>query len=135
VTASHELEEHVGEVAVALRASSLAELFAEAGRALAGLLLGTLPPPDGPALFVEVHAPDPAALLVDWLNELIYLMDVHHAVFTGLAIERIDDHVVVARVRGVTEPQLRGEVKAATLHAARVLVTDNHVEAHVVLDV
>jgi SHS2 domain-containing protein len=137
MAASHAFEEHVGEVEMTIAAATLPELFAEAGRALAELQLGSVPapPPDGPRVAVQVRAPDRAALLVEWLNELVFRTDVHHAVFTAFDVQRAEAHEVVAEIRGVPEPALRGEVKAATLHEARVEEGSDGFTAHVVLDV
>ena len=40
------------------------------------------PPADAPAVVVELDARDPATLLVDWVNELIFRTEVEHTVFT-----------------------------------------------------
>jgi SHS2 domain-containing protein len=136
MAAAHRFEEHVGEVAVALTADTLPELFAEAGRALAELLLGTVPAPpaDGPRFAVTVSAPDLPALLVEWLNELIFRTDVHHAVFTAFTVD-VRGHELTAEIQGLPEPLLLGEVKAATLHEARVDQRPDGCTGHVVLDV
>jgi SHS2 domain-containing protein len=137
--AHHRFEDHTGEVAVTIEAPTLPELFVQAGRALAELLLGeVLPAPDaGPRVTVEVVAPDRAALLVEWLNELLFQADVHQAVFTGFVVQELADGRVTAELAGVAGPALRGEVKAATLHDARVEPAQggDGWRAHVVLDV
>jgi SHS2 domain-containing protein len=137
MAASHHFEEHVGEVAVAISADTLAEVFVEAGRALALLLLGTVPAPsaDGPRFTVTVAAPDRPALLVEWLNELIFRADVHHAVFTAFTVQRLTEGELVAEIQGLAEPLLLGQVKAATLHDARLDESARGFAAHVVLDV
>jgi SHS2 domain-containing protein len=138
VSASHRFEDHTGEVAIAIEASTVEEVFLEAARALAVLVLGEgapPPPATGPALEVAVEAPDPAALLVEWLNELVYRTDVERAVFTEVAFTRLEDRALAATVRGVREAPLRLEVKAATLHQARLEATEGGYRAHVVLDV
>jgi SHS2 domain-containing protein len=70
---SHTFLEHTGEMHLRIRARSFPELLAEAGRALTGLLLrGARSDAVGSWATIEVRWTDPAALLVDWLNELIY---------------------------------------------------------------
>lgn len=58
-------------------AESLAGLACEAGRALGELLLRGAPAqPAGPWRTIEVRRScDRAALLVDWLNEILYLAE------------------------------------------------------------
>ena len=136
--ASHELLEHTGEVAVRLRAPTPAALLAEAGRALAELMLGD---DDGAraaasvGATVEVRAPDLTTLLIDWLNELVFRSDVDKAVYTEFEIARASEREVAARVRGVAEPTLKTAVKAATFHGAHVSQEGGAYVATVILDV
>jgi SHS2 domain-containing protein len=90
---------------------------------------------------VELDARDPATLLVDWVNELIFRTEVDHTVFTEV------DPVVTAEpgngaswhlkatLRGLPEPSLAGQVKAATLHQARVDRSARGYQANLILDV
>jgi SHS2 domain-containing protein len=134
----HGFTEHTGEVRLEVAASSREELFAEAGRALAELMLGE---PREPALdpapehAVEVRAGDRAALLVEWLNELIYLSEIHKQVFTRFRVEHVDEKRVRAVVAGVSPETLQTAVKAATLHGVSVELRDGRWRASVVLDV
>ena len=136
-SARHRFAEHTGEVRLELAAPSCEELFAEAGRALAELMLGEVPDPgaSAPARAVEVHARDRAALLVGWLNELIYLSETSKQVFTRFDVERVDETAVWARVAGVAPEVLRTAVKAATLHGVSVVRSADGWRASVVLDV
>jgi SHS2 domain-containing protein len=138
VEPSHEFEEHTSEVALTIRAQTLEELFAEAGRALGELMLGEAArgsTPTGAAHKVEVRSSDRTALLVDWLNELIFLSDVHKAAFSAIEVTSISDRHIVAEVRGVAVPVLKTAVKAATFHDASVELHDASARARVVLDV
>jgi SHS2 domain-containing protein len=138
MSAWHRFEDHTSEVELTLGAETLPELFAEAGRALAELLLGTAAV-DGPAapepLRIVVRAPDDASLLVDWINELIYRTETAHRVFTRFDVVRLAGGEIVADLRGLAEPTLAAEVKAATLHQAYVRAAGSAFEGHVVLDV
>jgi len=134
--ASHELIDHTSEVQLRLRADSLGGLLAEAGRALAGLQFrgaeaGTT---TGPRR-LHVSAADRESLLVDWLNELIFLAETERWVATEFEIERADAESVVARVSGVELGRISGLVKAATMHGLRVAEVDGCWEGEVVLDV
>lgn len=137
MTASHQFEDHTSEVALTIEADTLIELFTEAAFALASLMLEKLAPPlaDAPLITVEVSARDHAALLVDWLNELIYRADVTHAVATEVTIRELGPTHLVADLRGLPEPSIRGQAKAATLHRASVERVAIGWRAHVVLDV
>jgi SHS2 domain-containing protein len=132
----HRFEEHTGEVQLAIEAASLASLFEEAGRALAALMLDdpSLGAPGAPKLVV-VAARDREALLVAWLNELIFHADTEHRVATDFAIEEVSDVRLRAVVRAVEPPHLRTAVKAATFHRLRITEDDRGYAATIVLDV
>lgn len=135
--AQHRFEEHTGEVRLELTAPSCEELFAEAGRALAELMLegeGVVPP-SAPGRVVEVHARDRAALLVEWLNELIFLSEISKQVFPRVQVERVDETHARGRVAGLFPETLKTAVKAATLHGVRVECSGGRWRGSVVLDV
>jgi SHS2 domain-containing protein len=133
----HAFEEHTGEVLLRLSAKTLAELFAEAGTALAELMAGDDEPfsADGEAESVVVEARDRDALLVAWINELIYRSETRKRVYTEFAIETASEQVLRGRIRGFVPTHLRTPVKAATLHRLRVEHDEHGYRAEVVLDV
>ncbi len=135
--ASHAFAEHTGEVRLEVRAPSCEALFAEAGRALAELMLGEprSAPAQGVRQAVEVHARDRAALLVEWLNELIFLSEANKLVFTGVEVERVDETGLRGAVWGVAPEVLQVPVKAATWHQVKVEQAGGEWRASVVLDV
>ena len=67
-----ELLEHTADVGVRARGATLEEAFEQATLGLAEVLGGRRPGP-GDAVPVEVAAGDPGGLLVDWLNEVLWL--------------------------------------------------------------
>jgi SHS2 domain-containing protein len=133
---SHELRPHTSEIELHLRAGSLGDLLAEAGRALAEVELTRANClPGGPARPIQVSSSDRAALLVDWLNELIFLADIDRWVAMDFSIDRVEDTEVLARASGVTREWASSRVKAATLHGLRVDDVPGGLEARVILDV
>jgi SHS2 domain-containing protein len=133
---SHEVLEHRSEIALRIRASGFSELLAEAGHALAGIqLAGADCVPGGPAREVRIPARDHAALLVDWLNELIFLAETERWVGLEFEVRSADEQGVVAVVSGVTLEQAPSRVKAATMHGLRLTRVPHGLEAEVLLDV
>lgn len=134
---SHDLLEHTGEVHLRIRAGSLPELLMEAGRALGELMLRGQPagPARGRWEPVAVRSADRAALLVDWLNELIFRAERDREVPTEFEVLEAGETQVLARVRGVPVPEPPALVKAATLHRARVEPVAEGMEADVILDI
>jgi len=136
--ASHVFQDHTAEVLLRVEAPSLAELYAEAGRALAELLA------DDPAAVrcgeperVAVEAADREALLVAWLDELVYRAETRGRVYPVIEVERVTDRMLAATIRGGPPGTWRTAVKAATWHRLRVAEADDGQGfwATVVLDV
>lgn len=134
--ARHSFEDHTGEVRLRLEAPTLAALFEEAALGLAELMLEA---PSGadeePEQSVTVEARDCEALLVAWLNELVFLSETRGRVYTEARVHSVSDTRLEASVRGVFTETLRTAVKAATLHGLRVEQSARGFTATVVLDV
>jgi SHS2 domain-containing protein len=133
--ATHSFAEHVGELAIRLEGCSLAELFTEAARALAEVMLGRPPVAAGDYEQVWVRAPDREALLVAWLDELIFRAERDHKVYGDARVDRITDDEIDAVVRGEPVIDLKTQVKAATFHDLQIVDSPGGVAVTVVLDV
>ena len=134
--AGHSFVEHTSEVELHLHAPTLPALFAQAGRALAELMLGEgSPAQETVTAEVSVTAPDREALLAAWIDELIFQGETRKAVFTSFEITRLDDGAITARLQGIAEPVLKTAVKAATFHDLRIAAAHDGFVATVVLDV
>lgn len=139
----HDLEEHTADVRVRVVAPTLGELFAEAGRALGVLMTGEADCGVGAAdgadgmdeQHVSIRARDRAALLVQWLNELIFLSETRGRIYSSFDIERLTDEALEATVRGAAPRSLKTAVKAATWHGIAVERLGDAWVARIVLDV
>jgi SHS2 domain-containing protein len=131
----HSFADHTGELELRLHAHSLAALFEEAGRALAEVMGAQSPTGSGAHEEILLRARDREALLVAWLNELIFLAERDKTIFGDIRIEHVHEGELRARVRGVPTEGLKTQVKAATFHALRVSDDANGVSATVILDI
>ncbi len=134
--ASHRFEAHTGEVRLVLHAPDLPALFAQAARGLAELMVedaDAIPLED--RLEVQVEGRDHEALLVGWLDELIFHTEVRGNVYPR--VERIDleEGRLRAQVVGGPPAAFKTSVKAATFHGLEVRKVGGRYEAAVVLDV
>lgn len=119
-----------------VRAGTVPEVLEEAGRALAELLLrGRRRAAPGSWAAVELQSTDPAALLVDWLNELIWRAEVERCVPLEYELEQVGESAVRGRIRGIPVRKAPALVKAATLHGARLETVGGGFEGDVILDV
>ena len=134
--ATHRFEEHTSEVQVRVQAPDLAGLFREAGVALAELMApGTTCPGTGESERVELQARDREALLVEWIDELIYRVDMSGKVYADLEVESIGNDSLRARVRGCTPAEFKTAVKAATFHQLAVQESAEGFTASLIVDV
>jgi SHS2 domain-containing protein len=116
-----ELLEHTADVGVRARGATLEAAFERATEGLAEVL-GALRPGPGEPVTVEVSAPDPGGLLVDWLNEVLWLREVREAWLAGVRVDRVGDGTAAGSVTFASAgPAPDGTfVKAVTYHRLRV---------------
>jgi len=117
-----ELLEHTADVGIRARGATLEEAVEQATLGLAEVL-GALRPGGGEVVDVEVTAGDPGALLVDWLNEVLWLHEVRgHAGVAAVRVERVaGDRAAGSVTFSSTDPPADGTfVKAVTYHRLRV---------------
>jgi SHS2 domain-containing protein len=133
---SHERRQHTSGIELHIRGGSLGDLLAEAGRALAGVqLTGADCVPGGAVRSIRVTSTDRAALLVDWLNELIFLAHIDRWIAMDFSIDLARNTEVRPRASGVTLERAPSRVKAATFHGLQVENVPGGLEARVILDV
>jgi SHS2 domain-containing protein len=132
----HRWVDHTSEVQLEVGAESLAGLAAEAGRALAILLLRGAPAePSGSPRILEVSSTDREALLVDWLNEILFVAETGLWIPLELDILDISPHHLRASCRGATVEERPSTVKAATFHGLQVREGEGGLRAEVIFDV
>jgi SHS2 domain-containing protein len=133
-----EILEHTADVGIRARGATLEEVFEAATRGLADIA-GLWSRDDGERTAIEVEAPDLGALLVDWLEEVLWLHDSRDVLFGAVQVDRVGGGrasgslTLVPRAgAGIAGTQ----VKAITYHQLRVeRVTDSGWVAEVYVDV
>ncbi len=129
--------DHTAEIGVRVHAETPERLYACAALAMFALTGAQADPgsPDTPRQ-VQVKAMDPESLLVDWLNELLYLHEVHHEVYTACTVLAWEPTGIQATVEGrplATPPVLH--IKAVTYHLLQVRQDEKGWHAQVVFDI
>jgi SHS2 domain-containing protein len=123
--------DHTSELELQIEAASEEDVFADALLAfaeLAGRRAGD------ERRTIELEADDRGLMLVDWLNELVYLADSNGFVPASLDELRLADGRLTATVSGSTG-RPRPLVKAVSLHGLRYAREADGWQARVVLDV
>jgi SHS2 domain-containing protein len=135
----HEVFEHTADLGLRVRASSLDELFAEAARALFSVIVEDptrVQPRDRHA--IDLTGDDPAYLLFDWLNELLFRFDSGHLLFSKFEVQVRPNGLTATAWGEPLDPQrhpLDHEVKAITYHGLKLEQTPDGWLAEVIVDI
>jgi len=134
----HRLLEHTADMGIEASGATLEELFAEAAYGLMEIIAGA---PQGlcrEERSVVVEGGDEAELLVNWLNEILYLFEMRRFFPVDFEVEGVAWNRLHARVRGETfDPErhpVEREVKAVTYHQLEVKKIDGFWQARVYVD-
>ncbi len=83
---------------------------------------------------VQNTAPDIESLLVEFLQELLYLGEVHGLAFDKFEIA-VEDLAIEAKLAGSPVASIQKEIKAVTYHNLKVVETGHGLEVRLVFDV
>ena len=119
-----EIVDHTADVGIIAYGADRSQAFANAARALFSLITELDDVAEVLHRDIELTAPDEESLLVEWLNELIYLFDVENIVFKRFDITQLNRTQLKARSYGEkvdsSKHKLKTGVKAATYHMLKV---------------
>jgi SHS2 domain-containing protein len=129
---------HTADLAWRLWGASLPELFENAGRALSATLTDRRYLRRRETREVGLTSVDREALLVDWLNHLLYLFDIDGFLGREFQVRTLTPERLEARVWGEKfdadrHPE-KTAVKAATFHQLSIVPVGDGWQATVVLD-
>lgn len=130
----YERVEHTADLAIRVWGSDLPALFTHAAAALFDMMC------DAPVQIVfsrniSIDAPDQEALLLDRLNQLIYLHEVEHESYCRFDITALRSDSLHAVVFGGPTTRKFKTIKATTFHELAIRQTADGYEAHIVFDV
>ena len=127
--------EHTADWAFRAHGRDLAQLFANAAHGMFELQGGAAEGKTSVAREIAVSGVDRETLLVNWLNELLYLQETQHESYSRFEILEISDTHLRACVHGWQHwPQGR-TIKAVTFHYLEVKPSATGWEATIVVDV
>ncbi len=127
--------EHAADWSFQVRGRDLRELFVNAAGAITRLEHGDKTGNAAITRELQVQGMDRESLLVNWLNELLYLAQARREVYRGFEIIEINDTHLRARVSGAPEQNPQRRIKAVTFHTLEIKKTTRGWEATLVVDV
>lgn len=130
-----DIGEHAADLELRVRGENIKDVFLNAAR---GMLNYIAPGPgSGPRVHrqIRLKAPGREELLVDWLNEILFLQETEEVIFREFDIRHLTDREIQAALTGEkTTPAAGPEIKAATYHGLYIRKLPSGWEAHVILD-
>jgi SHS2 domain-containing protein len=134
-----EIIDHTADVGIVAYGANVEELFSNAALALFSLITELESVEEKLHLDLEVSSADRDSLLVEWLNELIYLFDVKHILFNRFDIESLTHNQLKATCYGENfdpmKHKIKVGVKAATYHMLRLDKNDGGYKAQIIFDI
>jgi len=134
-----EILEHTADIGIRVHAPSWEDLFSASALALQSVYLHatTIEPRNEYAM--SASGEDREALLVNWLNEMIYLLDGRRVVVSRIDVTAPDEFAIQANAWGEPLDSERHHiqliVKAATYHELKIVRQEAGWMAEVFLDI
>jgi SHS2 domain-containing protein len=135
MTSCFEQLEHTADLALRIYGRDLRQLFANAAYAVFSQLADVEHIVPTVQHLVRIEGTDHESLLVNWLNELLYLHETQGQVYSVFDIHELSPQSLRATVRGEQSEDIHTIIKAATYHDLAVNETPEGFVATVVLDV
>ena len=134
----YEVFEHTADIGLQAYGATLAELFIHAAQGMESLMVLPEQVQAITSREIAVTGHDSISLLIEWLNELIFLFDTAHLLFRDFEIDIITETRVTGRAFG--EPydaqrhELSSAIKAVTWHEAAINRTPGGYQARIIFD-
>ena len=136
---AYEIIDHTADVGIIAYGADVEELFSNAALALFSLITEPESIEEKLHLDLEVNSEDRDSLLVEWLNELIYLFDTKHIIFSRFDIESLTHNHLKATCYGEgfdpMKHKIKIGVKAATYHMLKLYKNGDSCKAQIILDI
>ena len=134
-----EIIDHTADIGIRSYGNDLSEAFANSAYGMFSLMADLEGLGDDIRREIEVDSYDQEALLVTWLNELLYLFDVEHIIFNRFEIINLSKKRLQAIAYGETidlsRHDLKTSIKAATYHMLMIEKNDEGFKTQVILDI
>jgi len=127
--------EHTADLAILVFGKDLSQLFANAAYGLFDVMADLTKPLSGVRRPIRLRAPDVESLMVDWLNELIYLHDREGEIYNRFDVAFPAAGELKASVEGGRREADKLCVKAATFNDLEIREVAGGFEVRLVFDV
>jgi SHS2 domain-containing protein len=130
---------HTADLRVKIWGSSEKDLFRNAARGMFSVITDVSKVEARKSTPVGLEADSEEELLVDWLNELIYIWQTKDMLFSEFKIDEMNETHLKAQALGEKfnkeKHQLKREIKAATYHGLKIVPDKRGKSAEIIFDV
>lgn len=84
---------------------------------------------------LRLRAADREALLVDFLNEVLYLSETHQEIYEAARFTTLTDTTLEAGLSGRKRESVELQIKAVTYHGLQIVEKEGRLEATILFDV
>lgn len=134
-----EILEHTADIGIRARGATLTEVFEQAALALEHVVLDPAGVEPREQYAIEAYGEDNESLLVNFLSEVLYLLDAKRVAFSSIRLEGTSSGAVHAMASGEPRDARRHPprviVKGVTYHQIRLEETPDGWVAEVFLDI
>ncbi len=134
--AGFELLDHPCDLKLRVWGPNLAEIFVKSAEGMMAYLFGShigASPYHGTE-DIKIDAPDPPALLVDWLSELLYRATSEYHAYVRFRVHELGETMLKATADTVAAEAIE-DIKAVTHHELSIRENEHGWEATVVFDI
>jgi SHS2 domain-containing protein len=134
-----EIIDHTADIGIVAYGADIKQVFANAALGLFNLMADLDNLKEDVKREIELSAEDVEVLLVEWLNELIYISEVEHIIFKRFEINELSNTQLKATCFGEKikpgQHRLKREIKAATYHMLRLNKEDGSYKVQIIFDI
>jgi len=134
-----EVIDHTADVGIIAYGTEIKQVFGNAALALFSLITELENIGEELKYDLEVASEDRESLLVEWLNELIYLFDAEHVLLKKFDIQSLSNTRLKATCYGEkfdpSRHKIKTGVKAATYHMLRIDKDNKGYKAQIIFDI
>jgi len=137
-TPQYQLLDHTADIGMVVYGTNFKELYSNSAFAMFDLITDTSRVKPKNSMVIEVEGNNPDELMVNWLSELLYVLESRSLLLIEFDILEIDRNRLKAEVRGEHYDPARHEyfteIKAATYHQLKVEKVDERWKAQIIFD-
>lgn len=131
--------EHTADIGVRAYGRTMEELFANAGAGLISLLFGEKTPEPFSEVTAEIRGGDREELLVNFLEEIIYQMNVNRFACSEVTVLYFEENFLKMRLKGeplnMAKHSILYDIKGVTFHLLEFAKSDDVLTVQVIFDI